>query len=125
LNGFFLVERQKIKKKKRTRILIIFIPAGGINIQSMILHENPTGMHIIIMKTDPVLLKFEIVVFEVNFKLICDILKDVELRVVAFDVMNDWVLSVVRVEVGVRVDVMDLLGFYENVLELLDIFIDF
>jgi hypothetical protein len=69
-------------------------------------------MKIIIMKGNPIFLEFEIIVFERNIIIIRERLLKIEFRVVAFKVLDDGILGVVRVEIGVREDVFDVMAFF-------------
>jgi hypothetical protein len=74
-------------------------------------------MNIIFLEADPIFIEFEFIVFEGNVVIIGEGLLYIEERIVEFEVLDDGILGVVRVEVGVRVDVLDELGFAELGLE--------
>jgi hypothetical protein len=74
-------------------------------------------MNIIIIEADPIFIEFEIVAFERNIVITCVGLLEIDFHEVAFEIIVDGILGVVRVEIGVSVNVFDVLGFSECGLE--------
>jgi hypothetical protein len=70
-------------------------------------------MNIVIIEADPIFIEFEIIIFERNIIITCEGLLEIDKCVVAFEILDDWILGVVRVEIGVRVNVLDVMGFAE------------
>ena len=68
-------------------------------------------MNKIIIETKPILIKFEIVVFQGNLVIVEEGLFDIKICVYVFEVLDDGILGVVRVEIGVGEDIFNLLGF--------------
>jgi hypothetical protein len=73
----------------------------------VILHKNSICLYIIILETKPIHVHFELMVFQRNFNLICEILLDTKIHVVAFEFLDDGVLRIVDIEICTRVDVLD------------------
>jgi hypothetical protein len=62
-------------------------------------------MNIVIIEADPIFIEFEIIIFQGNIVKICEGLFEIDVRVITFKIRDDRVLGVVRVEIGVRVNV--------------------
>jgi hypothetical protein len=77
-----------------------------------------------LLKTDPVLLNPKIIVLQIDLHLLCLILLQIKIGKSSFKVPDQWLIRVVRVEIRVRVDVLNKLAFAISELEISDVFVN-
>jgi hypothetical protein len=108
-------------KNQKTLILIAIIATDPMNPKAIVFDKYALGINKIILEVDPILIKFEFIVFQRNFVLINEGLLEIDFSEFTFEVIDDGIFGVICVEISIRKDILDFKLLAVKILEFLPV----